>query len=133
FSVYGYWEAAPRLIPTTMLSLLRTREMRLTVAGIRRDFIFVEDVVEACVKAATVDGIDGEIFNIASGEQSSNADVVAFAEQASDARLRISSEAFPARPADTDYWVADIHKARQLLDWEPRHSLRAGLEKRFEW
>ena len=133
FSVYGPWEANGRLIPTLMLTLLRRGEMRLTEAGTYRDFIFIEDVVEACLLAATAEGINGEIINAGAGEQYSNEEVVALAQEIAGIRVTVTPGAFPHRPSDTANWVADISKAQRLLGWQPRHSLGAGLAKTFAW
>ncbi|MBI3423762.1 MAG: NAD-dependent epimerase/dehydratase family protein [Acidobacteria bacterium] len=133
FSVYGPWEAHGRLLPTLMLALLRGGELPLTEAGIYRDFIFVEDVVEACLRAAATDGVVGEIINAGSGEQYSNEEVVALAQEVAGIRLKVTPGTFPRRPSDTAHWVADIGKAQRLLDWQPRHDLRVGLTKTFAW
>jgi len=133
FSVFGYWEAHSRLVPTLMLALLKHNELRLTAGGIRRDFIFIEDVVEACLAAATTAGIEGEIINAGSGEQWSNEELAAAAQEVAGIEIKMTPDAFPRRPADTDHWVADVSKAKRLLGWAPRHTLREGLAKTFAW
>jgi nucleoside-diphosphate-sugar epimerase len=133
FSVFGYWEAPTRIVPAVMFALLKGQDLPLTESGIRRDFIFIEDVVEMAVLAATACQIDGQIFNVGSGQQWSNEELAAAAQQVTGRVLRVIPGAFPRRAADTDHWVADVSKARQVLGWTPRHSLTDGLVKTFAW
>jgi len=53
FSVYGPRERRPRLVPTVVDAALRGEPIHLTRAGIARDFVYVDDVVDGIVRAAT--------------------------------------------------------------------------------
>ena len=75
----------------------------------------------------------GEIINIGSGQQWSNEDVVDLVQSVTGQRIATRIGEYPARPFDTGHWVADIGKAKRLLGWEPRHTLREGLEKTAAW
>lgn len=132
FSVYGYWERG-RLIPTAILAALRGRPLSLTSPGYRRDLVFVEDVVEACVDAVERDSAVGEIVNVGSGEQWSNEEVVDTVQALCGVRVPVRVGAHPASCSDTDHWVADIRKAKELLGWKPRHTLRQGLKRTIAW
>jgi nucleoside-diphosphate-sugar epimerase len=132
FSVYGYWERG-RLVPTAILSALRGRPMSLTTPGYRRDLVFVEDVVEACLRAGEADDIVGETINVGSGEQWSNEEVVEAVQALSGTRIPLSIGAHAASCSDTGHWVADIRRAKELLGWEPEHTLTQGLEKTIAW
>lgn len=133
FSVYGYWEAPTRLVPTAILAILRNQEISLTSPGYRRDLIFVEDVVEACLLAVQADNAACEIINIGTGQQWANEKVVEMVEAIGGRKARVRVGEYPPRPSDTHHWVADIRKAKRLLGWEPRHTLRSGLEKTVSW
>jgi nucleoside-diphosphate-sugar epimerase len=133
FSVYGPWESSGRLIPTLALALLHDREVRLTVPGIRHDFVFVDDVADACLRAAVRDTGYGDIVNIGSGSQWSNEEVAVILQERAGSKMRILAEPYPAQPPDTSYWVADISKAARILGWKPAHDLRAGLGKTLDW
>lgn len=133
FSVYGYWEAHHRLIPSAIMTSMGGGELSLTGPGLRRDLVFVEDVVEACMKAALADIQSGEIINIGSGCQWTNEQVVSMIGELTGRPLRVLTGAFPARASDTSHWVADIGHAQQLLHWQPRTMLREGLGKMIAW
>ncbi|MBI5379525.1 MAG: NAD-dependent epimerase/dehydratase family protein [Nitrospirae bacterium] len=133
FSVYGPWEAPTRFIPSAIRAALSGQPLRLTPPGYRHDFVYVEDVVEACLRAASEDLRPGEVMNIGSGQQWSNEDVVELVQSVTGQRIATRIGEYPARPFDTSHWVADIGKAKRLLGWEPRHPLRSGLEKTVAW
>ncbi len=133
FSVYGPREPAGRLIPTAVLAALRKGEIYLTGPGIRRDFVYVEDVAEALVLAAERESATGCVINIGSGVEFANEEVVAKVLAAVGARVPVHAGTLEARPWDCAHSVADIERARQRLGWTPRHSLDAGLEKTVAW
>jgi UDP-glucose 4-epimerase len=91
-----------------------------------RDFVYVGNVVSACVKAALAEGAAGETLNIAGGYGISLLDLLHELEQISGARL--SPEFMPAREGEVRHSVADISRARRVLGYEPEIGLREGLE-----
>jgi nucleoside-diphosphate-sugar epimerase len=133
FSIYGPWEGASRLIPTAIRACLLGIELPLTAGTYNHDFVYVADVVQACLLAARAPHLGGEIINIAAGEQWSNQQVIAEIERITGRTIRVRAGAFPARQSDTSYWVADIDKAKRLLGWEPATRLPQGLEKTIAW
>lgn len=133
FSVYGPWEPATRLIPTAILAALHGRDMALTVPGIRRDLVFVDDVMDACLAAAERGAAPGEIVNVGSGREWSNEEVVAAVEALCGRKVRARPGEYPLRASDAPHWVAGIQKAERVLGWKPTHSLDQGLEKTIAW
>ncbi len=104
-----------------------------TPDGMFRDYIFVEDVVEANLRA--LDGGDGEVLNIATGQATSTGElyrtIVALFEQEG---LSLPGGAHeprkgPARPGDLKRSVLSPERAREVLGWFPRTSLREGLRR----
>lgn len=133
FSVYGYWEAPTRLIPTAVMAALRGREMELTTPGFSRDPIFVDDLVEASLLTLGVKKAYGKVINVGSGRQWSNEQIVELIQSIAGREIELHVGAHPPSPSDTQNWVADISRARRYLGWQPKHSLRAGLEKTIAW
>lgn len=133
YSVYGYWEGPTRLIPTAILAAMGRGELALTGPGFRRDLVFIEDVVEACLLAASAEKAVGEVINIGSGQQWTNEQVVEEIESIAGCRLLKHVGAYSLHATDTTFWVADNRKAGRVLQWKPRHPLRNGLEKTWSW
>lgn len=133
FSVYGPWEASHRFVPTVIRAGLIGGDIALTAPGFRRDYVFVMDVVEACIAAARADTSAGEVINVGSNRQHANEELVQLVREITGSEIPARIGEYPARPSDTGHWIADIGKARRLLNWQPKHSLREGLEKTVAW
>jgi len=133
FTVYGPWEGPSRFVPRLMMAALGGPPLRVTRDGLAHDWIFVDDVVEACVRAAGVDEVNGEIFNVATGRQSTNEDLVRIAGDLAGAPVARAADPFPSRPWDTGHWVADVTRARERLEWQAAVDLRTGLARTLEW
>ena len=90
-----------------------------------RDFVYVEDVVQANLAAAQSTAT-GEL-NIGQGVETSVLDLV-------EALAELAGRPFepdfgPARPGEVRHISLDASRAREALGWEPRVSLREGLER----
>lgn len=133
FSIYGPWEPGHRLVPTAIRAAFTGEVLPLTAPGLRRDYVFVDDVCDACLRAALADGVMGEAINAGTGVQTSNEALVAEVERATGRRVNVAAGAFPARATDRGFWAADIGKARRLLGWAPAHDLARGLGKSVRW
>lgn len=98
-----------------------------------RDFVYVDDVVEANMRAALADSAkaSGGVFNIARGQRHALLEIYAILSE----YLHFSGgpEFRPARPGDILHSEADISRAREELGYEPRVSFRDGLERTIEW
>lgn len=132
FSTYGPLEPKHRFIPTLVSAALDGTDIRLTRPGIRHDFVYVSDVADALIAIAEK-GQPGEIFNVASGVEWSNEEVVEIAEKVTGASIRIGPGEYPAKDADAPSRVADVSKTRRMLGWTAKRSLADGLGATYEW
>lgn len=133
FSAYGPYEENNRLIPTVIKLALANEEISLTSGKVQRDFIYVEDIVEAFLKITKTKLKNGEIINLGTGKQHDNKDVVKIIEKILHKKLRIKIGKFAKRAWDTNYWVADNQKAKKLLSWRPKYDLEKGLKQTINW
>ena len=76
FHVYGPWESPHRLVPTAIMAAHTGTELHLTTGDFRRDYIYVDDVVTACLRAAEAERISGEAINIGTAVETSNEELV---------------------------------------------------------
>jgi len=91
-----------------------------------RGFCYVDDVVEATLKAAKTKKLKGgEVINISSGKSYS---VNYLAKLISKKVVYLSP-----RPGDVRHTQADISLAKELLNWQPKVDLEQGLKKTQEW
>ncbi|MBU1147905.1 MAG: SDR family oxidoreductase [Candidatus Omnitrophica bacterium] len=96
-----------------------------------RDFTYVENVVQANIKAATAPGIKCEVFNIACGKAYSVLDIVKYTNKI--LKKDIKPKLGPIRPGDVKHTLADISKAKKLLKFDPKVSFEEGLAKTVEY
>lgn len=96
-----------------------------------RDFIYVEDVVHANMLAMKNRKIKCDIFNIATGKETSLNEIVETLNGILGTNLKANYD--EERMGDIRRSVADISKARKILGFKPKYSLKAGLKKTIEW
>ncbi len=132
FNVFGPRQS-PRsqyaaVIPLFVTAIASGAPVRIEGDGEqRRDFTYVENVVEGTVRAAAADGANGRIFNVAASAPVS-VNRVADAIGAILGRP-VHRQFEPPRPGDIrDSW-ADITAARTVLGWEPTVDLEEGLRR----
>ena len=95
-----------------------------------RDYFHVEDLVQACVDAATTD-VQRRILNIGSGTGISLNELVSRIEAVLKVRAKVNRKA--ARPFDVPELRLDISEAKQALLWEPKVSLDEGILRTWRW
>ena len=130
FQVYGPDDHPHRLVPTVLRAARTGDVLPMTARGMRRDWIHVDDVVEACVRAALADHLPaGQVLNIGTGRQVANEELVAMVERVSGRTVLVAPGAHPGCPWDTSSWVCDPSRARDLLGWEAKVTLEDGLAR----
>ncbi len=133
YSAYGPWEEPGRLVPTLLASALRGELPPLADPSVARDFVYVDDVVDAFVAAATAPLPHGAVLNVASGTQTTVAELV------DRVRVGLGVTAEPEwgtmrpRAWDTSVWVGRPDRIRASLDWKPVVSLDDGLARTAAW
>lgn len=134
FSVYGPYEEKTRLVPTLIRSIIHNKTIKLTTGNKRRDFIYVDDVINAYLKSIKMGNkLMGKILNIGTNQQYTNDEIALILFKLTGITVPVNKGAFPKRIWDTDNWIADISFAKKLLDWQPKHSIEKGLEKTYLW
>ncbi|MCX5863191.1 MAG: NAD-dependent epimerase/dehydratase family protein [Desulfomonile sp.] len=134
YSVYGPYEEPSRLMPTLILHGLENKLPPLVDPDIARDFIYVDDVVQAYVLAATLrDQEVDAVYNVGTGVQTTLRHVVEITHQV----LNITNEpvwgSMPNRTWDTSTWVANSNRIREALGWKPMYSFEQGFSRMVEW
>ncbi|HAA74493.1 TPA: LPS biosynthesis protein WbpP [Candidatus Latescibacteria bacterium] len=96
-----------------------------------RDFTFVENVIQANVKAAVTPGASGEVFNVACGESTSLNQVIDHLRTFTEVDTEVIHG--PNRAGDIKHSLASIEKARKLMGYKPTVSVETGLRMSVEW
>lgn len=127
FSVYGPGASTAMFVGEAVDCVVRGVPFSMTDGGQKRDFIHVSDVADGIVAAATAPGVEGEVFNLGSGESRSMRSVAEtlWTISGTAAALRIGAKARGA--TDLEETRANIDKANRLLGWSPRIGFEEGL------
>jgi nucleoside-diphosphate-sugar epimerase len=133
FHVYGPREDRSRLVPRALEAALHSTTLALTEPGLCHDFVTVDDVVEALLRAAEADPPPGAIVNVCTGVQTANETLVDAVEHVTGRRVPREPGAFPARSWDRRDWVGDPELAAATLGWRAERGLHQGLAAALQW
>lgn len=134
FSVYGPYEQKDRFVPTIVRSLISKNAIKLTEGSQRRDFIYVDDLVDVYVKTLSkTDIIRGKILNAGTGKEYTNDEIVKALFKITGEKTLVEKGKYPKRMWDTPHWVADMRQTEKLLDWKPQYSIEKGLLETYNW
>jgi len=136
FNVFG-----PRQDPQSEYSAVIPRFVSMILTGERpiiygdgnqsRDFVYVGDVADANLLAATQPGVAGGTFNIARGERTTLNDLLQTLRELLDREIEPIHE--PARAGDVRDSLADIIQARTRLGFAPSVSIAEGLRQSIDY
>lgn len=137
FNAYGPGQAIPPahppVIPSFAQRLLGGGSLVLhgSPPGAQtRDFVYVDDVVDAMVRAGRRPGLSGHTLNIGSGGETSLLALVAALERVTGRGAR--TVASPDHSGGVARMCADVARAREALGWRPTVDLDAGLSRLIE-
>jgi nucleoside-diphosphate-sugar epimerase len=134
FSVYGPFEEKNRFIPQIIMSSLNNNDVNLASQKNVRDFVYVDDAVNAYFNLEKNKPSPGEIYNVASGQQYTLKEVMDIVMKKTGSESKLLWGAYPDRPWDktTIVWQGDISKISRI-GWRPQISIEHGLEKSIDW
>lgn len=126
-----------RLVPKVIKHAINSPAQKIIMRSDgtpKRDFIYIDDVVDAYLMLAEKTGkpgISGEAFNFSSGKAYRVKDVVETLLKLMNSNLKPEW----VRPAEHEIpeQYLSIEKAGRMLGWKPKHSLDEGLRKTVEW
>jgi len=134
YSVYGAYEEPTRLIPTLIIRGLSGQLPPLVNPDIARDYVYVDDVVEAYMLAALRPAQEhGAIYNVGTGIQTTLREAVEVARRVMSIKAEPQWGTMSSRQWDTNCWIADYRLICQRLGWRPHHSFEAGFRKTVQW
>lgn len=134
FSVYGPYEQKDRFIPVITRSLINDQSIKITSGNQRRDFIYIDDIIDIYIKTIEhADKISGKILNAGSGIEYTNDEIVKKLFRITGKKVPIEKGKFTKRIWDSPHWVANINMVKNELKWKPKYSLEKGLKNTYDW
>jgi dTDP-glucose 4,6-dehydratase len=129
---YGPWQYPEKLIPVVILKALNNEKVPVYAMGENvREWLYVSDCADAVIKIME-NGIDGEIYNVGSGEEKKNIDVV-------KEILRILNitddiiEFVKDRPGHDFRYSLNSKKIKKQIGWQKNVNFSTGIRKTVNW
>lgn len=135
YSIYGAWEEPDRLIPRLIEKAQQGSLPPLVNPNISRDFVYIDDCIEAFLDAALQlkPAFYGESINIGTGQKTTLKELVDITISAFDLNLQAEWGSMPNRKWDLENWYGNYEKAQSSIGWQPKTSLKDGLQKYAQW
>jgi UDP-N-acetylglucosamine 4-epimerase len=138
FNIFGPRQdpggAYAAVIPLFIDAILQNQPPTLNGdGGQTRDFTFVENCVQANIRAALVQNSEAlnQVYNIAVGDRTSLVEMYDILRE--EAGSDLAPKFGPDRAGDIRDSLADISKANRLLGYDPKVRIREGLRQTLEW
>ncbi len=121
-----------RIVPNFIYQSATNQDMTIYGDGSQtRSFCYVEDLVRGIYAVSTIDGLDGEVFNLGNTDEYSVKDFAEYIKTMLDSKSEIVYKDLPED--DPKMRRPDITKATKVLGWQPKISLKEGLERTVEY
>lgn len=135
FSPFGPYESKERFVPTVISNMIQNTSFELSSPSYVRDFIYIQDVVNAYVDASDKVIPFGSIINIGSGKQRTLQDVVKITQKitGSNSCITWNPGKTQSRQIESKYWRANIYLAQKILHWRCAYSFNDGIQATIEW
>jgi len=134
YSVYGPWEEPTRFIPTLILRGMEGTLPPLVDPETARDYVHVDDVVEAFLLAAEAPAAEpGAVYNVGTGVQTTIREAVEIARRVFGIADPPRWGSMTNRIWDTGTWVADARRIHAALGWAPWRAFEDGFRATADW
>lgn len=121
------------VMPRFITAVLNNKPVTIYGDGLQtRDFTFVENVVDANLKALTASkNACGKVYNVACGKRISLLEIIQQMEKIFKKKIKINFQ--PARRGDVKHSLADITLARKYLKFTPKFNFNQGFKRTILW
>jgi len=130
---YGPYQNPNMFIPSLIINSLLKKPFPMTHGEQKRDFLYVDDLVDVLVLVGISNTMAGEIINIGSGHVAKIKDAAQTISELNNNENYAQIGTLPYRDSEIMSYITDTKKAKKLLNWEAKISLKDGLTKTFDW
>jgi dTDP-glucose 4,6-dehydratase len=135
FNTFGPRQTGRAVIPTIIAQALANGTIHLGNLSTKRDFTYVSDTVRGFLLAAEAQGVEGQVFNLGTGQEIAIGDVARKIIQmvGKPIKIVVDPERLRPEPSEVMRLLSDNARARACLGWQPEVSLEEGLEQTITW
>ena len=136
FNVYGIGQNMKNLnqgmISIFLAQAISSNSIKIKGSKDRfRDFIYIDDVVDAFIKTLTIENSSYSVFNIGTGIKTTVDDLIQKIVQKIDRNINVVYEGNTL--GDQFGIYSDIENAKKYLSWNPKYNLDSGLKNMIDW
>lgn len=132
FLAYGPGQNNKRFLPQIIQGCLQNREFPTSIGAQLRDFCYVGDVANAIIQTLSCDKMDGQVFNVASGQPISiRVMIETVRDLIGQGQPKFGKISY--RVGENMSLYADVSRVSEVLDWCPQMSLEDGLRHTIDW
>lgn len=135
FNTYGPRQSGRAVIPAIISQALTRDTIHLGNLTTRRDFTYVSDTVRGFLRAAEAEQVEGQVFNLGTGEDISIHDLAQRIVRMVGRPVELVVDPERLRPELSEVMrlISDHSRAEECLSWTPDVSLEDGLEHTIAW
>ncbi len=130
---YGPGQGEDMFLPALINALLKSKSFKMTQGHQMRDFVFIDDLVQAMIRGIEKNDVAGNIINIAAGKSVRLKDVAMQISNLTGNAECLEFGAIPYRSSEIMDYAVNIDKSYEILNWKPETSLDKGLFKTVEY
>jgi nucleoside-diphosphate-sugar epimerase len=134
FAVYGPRQAANTFVSACIRAAQSGQDFKMTLGAQKRDWIYVTDVVDGLIRAATVPEASGGTYNLCTSQETTLYEIAQLIVEQVGADcgtepIAIQRGALPYRDGEIWRLVGDNTRANTILGWEPQVPLQEGIRE----
>lgn len=133
YQVYGPHQDQKNVIPSAIEAALNDRDFTMTSGRSQRDWIYIDDVIDALIAQARADRFDVDSIDLGTGSTLSVRAVVERIYQLIGRGGKPIVGALPDRPGEVDIQKADVITAASILNWRAKTPIDDGLKATIQW
>ena len=131
-NVYGMYDDSDRVVPLFIRKCLANEDLVVFGEEKMLDFTFIDDAVGGVVSAVQrFDSVKNNVINISGSEPVRILDVAQIIKGLTSANNQINID--DNRPGEVVKYTADLTKAKELLDYNPKTSIEDGIKHAIKW
>lgn len=129
FNTYGRKDNVHFVVERVVTQMLEGKTVRLGDPAPVRDFMYVDDHVDAYLACLNNEKAKDEIFNFCTGRGISIKELADLIAKLTNFDGKIIWSTIPARPLDIQKLIGSYEKSKRVLGWEPKYKIEKGLKE----
>ena len=129
FNIYGPNLPESFFIPQLVNALKENKNFDMTMGEQKRDFVFIDDIINALINVAKNSNANNQIFNVCSGKSTSLKDIALKIQKMIPSKAKINFGSIPYRKNETWDMVGDNTKIKETLFFDNKINLSEGLKR----